>query len=80
MSEYSPKMSQRLSAVDNSIWKPRQLSSVYCVIWLVDFWPITILVKYISTWSYENQVNKHFVIFRNLCNLIGWFLTNYDTR
>ena len=36
MSEYSPKKT----------WRPyecSQLSAMYCAIWLVDFWPITIL-------------------------------------
>ena len=31
----------------NSVRKPRQFSTIYCTIWLVDFWPIAILVKYI---------------------------------
>ena len=35
----------------NSVRKPRQLSSMYCAIGLVDFWPITILVKYMSIWA-----------------------------
>lgn len=38
-----------LTDVD-SMQKLCQLSTMYCAIWLVDFWPITILVKYISTW------------------------------
>ena len=28
---------------------------------------------HISTWSYENRVNKHFVIFLNFCCLIACF-------
>ena len=34
--------------INNRGRKPHQLSTMYCAIWLVDFWPITILVKYIS--------------------------------
>ena len=34
----------------NSVRKPQQLSTTYCAVWLVDFWPITILVKYILIW------------------------------
>ena len=30
--------------------KLHQLSTMYCAIWLVNFWPITIFVKYISVW------------------------------
>ena len=46
MSKYSPNVPD----VDNSVRKPRQLFTMYCAIWLVDFWPTTILVKYISIW------------------------------
>ena len=34
-----------VSDVDNCVQKPRQLPTMYCAVWLVDFWPITILVK-----------------------------------
>ena len=46
MSEYSLNVPE----VDDSVRKPRQLSTMYFAIWLVDFWPTTILVKYISIW------------------------------
>ena len=46
----SPKGLLNVSNVDNSVLKPRQLSTMYCAIWLVDFWPIRILVKYLTIW------------------------------
>ena len=33
-------------------------------------------IKYKSTWSYENRVRKHFVIFLNFHCLIACFLFN----
>ena len=41
----SPKGFLNVSDVDNCVQKPRQLPTMYCAVWLVDFWPITILVK-----------------------------------
>ena len=41
----SPKGFLNVSDVDNCVQKPRQLLTMYCAVWLVDFWPITILVK-----------------------------------
>ena len=45
-SEYSTNVPD----VDNSVRKRRQLSTMYFAIWLIDFWPTTIFVKYISIW------------------------------
>ena len=44
----SPKGPLNVSDVDNRVQKPCQLSTMYCAIWLVNFWPITILVKYLT--------------------------------
>ena len=41
----SPKGFLNVSDVDNCVQKLRQLPTMYCAVWLVDFWPITILVK-----------------------------------
>ena len=41
----SPKGLLNVCWVDNSVQKPRQLSTMYCAIWLVNFWPITILMS-----------------------------------
>ena len=46
----SPKGLLNVSDVNNSMQKPRQISTMYCAIWLVGFWPITILVKYLTIW------------------------------
>ena len=35
------------TSIRNSVQKPRQLSTMYCTIWLVDFWPI---IKYSTIW------------------------------
>ena len=55
----SPEGLSYVANINNSEWKPRQLSTKYCAIWLVDFWPITILVKYTSIWllcfTFSNQ-------------------------
>ena len=48
LSENHPKAFWMFADVNNSVQKLRQLSAMYCAIWLVDFWPITILVKYLS--------------------------------
>ena len=37
----------------------------------INFYPFHL---YISTWSYENRVSKHFVIFLNFCCLIACLL------
>ena len=37
------------------VWKLRQLSTMYCAIWLVDFWPIMILAKYISFYVFQSR-------------------------
>ena len=46
----NPWPSWFFASTDNSVQKPCQLSTMYCATWLVDFWPIAILVKYISIW------------------------------
>ena len=46
----SPKGLLKVSNVDNSMQKPRQLSTINCAICLVGFWPIMILVKYLTIW------------------------------
>ena len=59
MPEYSPKITEGLPNVpdiDNSVREPLQLPTTYCAIWLVDFWPITILVKYVSTREQRNPL------------------------
>ena len=42
------------------MWKPHQLSTMYCAIWLVDLWPIMILGNYIIILRFliENSSNK----------------------
>ena len=50
LSENHPKVFGNVPDVDNSMQKPHQLSTIYCAIWLVDFWPIIILVKHLSIW------------------------------
>ena len=48
----------------NSVRDPRQLSTFYCAIWLVDLWPIRILIKYrpfdcsVLRFPIENCSNK----------------------
>ena len=89
MSEYSPKITRRpvpnVPDVNNSMQKPHQLSTMYCAIWLVDFWPITILVKYISVWllnvvhfSIENNSNKSTSEFHFLFSFSFWHLENNE--
>ena len=52
MSEYTPKITRRPSECSRRpslLWlmrKPRQLSAMCCAIWLVAFWPTTILIIY----------------------------------
>ena len=41
----SPESLSNVSNVDNSMQKPHQPSTMYCAIWLVDFWPVMLLVK-----------------------------------
>lgn len=56
LSEYHPRAFRMFSTAIfastdiNSMGKPRQLSTIYGAIWLFDFWPITLLVKYVSIW------------------------------
>ena len=38
--------------INNSTPKLCQLSTMYCAMWLVDIWPITILIKHISIWLF----------------------------
>ena len=40
-----PKSGLNVPKVDNSMEKPHQPSTMYCAIWLVDFWPVMLLVK-----------------------------------
>ena len=41
----SPESLSNVPKVDNSMEKPHQPSTIYCAIWLVDFWPVMLLVK-----------------------------------
>ena len=52
----SPKGVPRLSDVDNSMQKPRQFSTMFCALWLLDFWPLWYSWLFCFTFSDQEQL------------------------
>ena len=50
------------------------LPCIYCAIWLVDFWPITTLVKYISVWLLCSPFSMRTTQIRALVNSTSCFI------